>query len=99
MRMRIVAVEDGKFDKPDSVFDDGSKLSANPTNVKNLIRAYGGTDADWVGNEIELRIGELEYGGNLKETVVIKPITPPVEKKPPEPRKGAGRDADDEIPF
>jgi hypothetical protein len=45
IRAVISDVEIGKFDKPDAVFEDGSKLSINATNARELCRAYGADSA------------------------------------------------------
>jgi hypothetical protein len=64
LRMFIARVVEGKFDKPDLVFDDGTRLSLSVTNTRNLVRDYGTDAADWIGKEIELYVGETEYEGN-----------------------------------
>ena len=78
----IVDVTEGKYGRPDLEFDDGTKLSLNATNNRTLVTAYGGKSDDWLNKEIELSIGEVEYQGELQESIVIKPISPPIEKKP-----------------
>jgi hypothetical protein len=81
LRMVITSVVEGKFDKPDLVFDDGTQLSLSVTNTRILARAYGTDGADWIGKEIELNVGETEYQGKPQESILVKPISPPVEKK------------------
>jgi hypothetical protein len=82
---RIAGVREGKFGKPDLIFESGSIISLNPTNVTVLVRAYGDESNDWIANEIELSLGEVEYQGAAQETVKVRPITP--------------RDPSDSIPF
>jgi hypothetical protein len=100
---KIVAVEIGeKFDKPQANLDDGSVLTLNATNVGRLVRHYGANSDDWIGKEIELSVGEVEYNGEMKEAILVKPVSPPVEKKTPaKPKKrgNAGVDLNDEVPF
>ena len=100
--MVIESVTEGKFDKPDLTFDDGTRLSLNVTNTRILARAYGTDSADWIDKEIELNVGETEYQGKLQESILVKPISPPIEKRPPPKPKGESDkrgDLDDEIPF
>ena len=97
IRVTITDVRIGKYDKPDLTFDDGSRLSANVTNCRALSRAYG-TDSDvWVGKEVELYLGEIEYQDKMQETVLVKPVSPPLEKKSPKPKGRRGGDMDDEV--
>jgi hypothetical protein len=101
-RVVIENVTEGKFDKPDLTFDDGTRLSLNVTNTRTLARAYGTDGADWIGKEIELYLGEIPYEGKLQESILVKPISPPIEKRPPPKPKGESDkrgDLDDEIPF
>ena len=108
--MVIESIVEGKFDKPDLVFDDGTRLTLNVTNTRILARAYGTDSASWIDKEIELNVGETKYQGKPQELILIKPISPPVDKKalpsaPPAPATKAALaesqrgDMDDEIPF
>ena len=101
IRMVIESVTEGKFNKPDLTFDDGTRLSLNVTNTRTLARAYGTDGAGWIGKEIELYLGETEYEGKLQESILVKPISPPIEKRPPKPKGESDKrgDLDDEIPF
>jgi hypothetical protein len=98
VRVVIADVVEGKYDKLDATFDDGTRLSLNVTNTRILARAYGTSAADWVGKEVELYLGEVEFKDKKQEAVLVKPISPPVEKKPP-PKRKPGGDMEDEIPF
>jgi len=80
LRMKIAAIREGKFDKPDMVFESGEVLSLNATNTRILMRAYGQESADWIGKEIELTPGQIEFQGQLRDSVVVKPISPPTDK-------------------
>jgi hypothetical protein len=102
IRVVIASIVEGKFDKPDLVFDDGTRLTLNVTNTRILARAYGKDTAFWIDKEIELNVGETEYQGKLQESILVKPISPPIEKRPPPKPKGESDkrgDMDDEIPF
>ena len=101
IRMVIESVTEGKFDRPDLTFDDGTRLSLNVTNTRTLARAYGTDGAGWIGKEIELYLGETEYEGKLQESILVKPISPPIEKRRPKPKGESDKrgDLDDEIPF
>lgn len=101
---QIAAVKEGKFDKPNIVFESGDVLSLNATNNKILMRAYG-TDSDrWIGKMIQMFLGEIEYQGAPREAVLIKPISPPLkkdkaEKAADEKKPSATPGLDDEIPL
>jgi len=107
LRMVIKSVVEGKFDKPDLVFDDGTRLSISATNTRILARAYGTDTANWIDKEVELYVGETEYEGEPQESILIKPISPAVEKKRRQDgatparriRRGPANDIDDDIPF
>src|SRR5262245_5182397 len=60
---KISAIEEGKFGKPNLIFDDGTLLSLNGTNVNTLMRAFGWDSEDWIDQQIELRAGTLKYNG------------------------------------
>jgi hypothetical protein len=95
-RVKIVGVQEGRYGKPDLHFDDGTCLSCNATNGRRLAKAYGFDSDDWLGKEVELVVGEVQYQGKPQEAILITPISPPIEnKKPPKPEPGL----DDEIPF
>jgi hypothetical protein len=102
LRVVIVDVTEGKFDKPDLEFDDYTKLSVNATNNRILMAAYGWESKGWLNKEIELGLGQVPFEGELKDSILVKPISPPIKKKPPPPEsEGESNkrgDMDDEIP-
>ncbi len=102
-RAVITQVEpDGKFDKPNLRFSDGTLLSCNGTNCANLIKAYGDESDDWLNQEIELFVGQVQFNGKTQESVLVKPISPPRQKKARKRKPddfAAADDMDDEIPF
>jgi hypothetical protein len=81
IRGQIAVIKPGKYDKPDLVFETGEILGLNTTNNRALVRAYGPNSDDWVGKEIELLLGEIEYQGKMQEAVLVKPISPPIPEK------------------
>jgi hypothetical protein len=94
IRVTITDVTRGQYDKPNIDFEDGTRLSCNTTNCRALARAYGRESKDWIGKQVELTLGEVEYQGQLQESIIIKPISLRIENKaPPKP------DLDEEIPF
>jgi len=96
IRVKITEVTEGRYDKPDLHFDDGTTLSCNMTNVRALARAYGWESKHWSDKEVELAVGEIKYDGKPNEAVLITTISPPIENKaPPKPKP----DFDDEIKF
>jgi hypothetical protein len=92
----IAAVNEGKYDKPDVVFETGETLSLNATNNKTLIRAYGPKSEGWIGKEIELALGTVKFQGEPQDAVIVKPISPPIATAD---RTAKSPEMDDEIPF
>ena len=102
LRLIITDVEEGKYDRPDVSFDDGTRLGLNVTGTRTLARAWGiDTDA-WIGKEVELSVGETD---KMEEMIVVTPISPAIPREdrspPPKPskRKNDRSDMDDEVPF
>lgn len=94
IRVKVTGISEGQYDKPNLAFNDGSQLSLNATNCRTLARAYGTESDDWIGKEVELTLGEIQYQGKQQEAILVKPISPPIENKAsPKP------DLNDEIPF
>jgi hypothetical protein len=61
LHMQIAAVREGKYNKPDFVLETGDLLSCNATNVKTLMRVYGANTDGWVGKQIDLTLGTVEF--------------------------------------
>jgi hypothetical protein len=100
IRATITDVKLGQFGKLDITLDDGAKLSVNVTNAKILAGAYSSESDHWVGQVIELGVGEVEFAGKLTEMVTVKPISraiPPEKRPRPKPKKHV--DMDDQADF
>ena len=106
-REKIVDVVEGKYDKPNIKFEGGDMVSVNATNGRVLMRAFGPETKTWVGREIELYVGPLEYQGGVQDGVRIRPATAEkaesaTEQKPKQtakPKKPVREEMDDEIPL
>jgi hypothetical protein len=102
-REKIADVVEGKFDKPNIKFASGDMVSVNATNGRVLMRAFGPETSKWIGCEVELYIGQLEYQGSLQDGVRIRPITAKTaankEEPPPHTELPPTRDDDSDIPF
>jgi hypothetical protein len=102
-RVKIEGVEDGRFEKPVLVLSDGTSLTSNQTNVRTLMRVWGPNSTDWVGQEIELYIGQTTYDGRPQDSVLVKPISPPIrldERKPLKPARPMPKPPiDDDVAF
>lgn len=103
-RATIARVKIGNYDRPDAVFSDGSILSLNVNNTRMLSKCYGADSDGWVGREIELRLGKVQYQGAPTDSVVVVPISAPLtagELQVTQDRAAASDRAamDDEIPF
>jgi hypothetical protein len=108
---QIAVVKDGKYDKPNVVFESGDVLSLNATNRKTLVRAYGNESDLWIGKMIRMFLGMIEYQGSDHEAVLIEPISPPLKDGKADKADKANKankatdqkkpavDFDDEIPF
>jgi hypothetical protein len=94
IRVRITDVSEGRFDKPDLTFHDGTQLSLNATNGRVLARAYGMDSDKWLDKEVELEVGEIQYQGEPQDIILVKPISPQIENKAPPKNLDS-----DEIPF
>src|SRR4051794_25400541 len=78
LALRIAFVKEGKYDKPDMTFESGETLSLNATNTRTLVRAYGRNSDDWSGKDVELDLGQVLFEGKPRDSVIIKPISPPI---------------------
>jgi hypothetical protein len=96
-REKIADVVEGKFEKPNLVFEGGDLANVNTTNARVLMRAFGPETNGWVGREVELYVGPLEYQGGVQDGVRIRPITAETEPEPKQ--KSPGGEMDDESPF
>lgn len=95
-RKTIAGVEPGQFGKPVVTFNDSTKLSLNKTNVRALGRVWGTESDGWIGQELELQTGTLEYNGQANPAILVSPLAPTAATTGKPPRRG---DLDDEIPF
>ena len=99
LRLFTIEATEGQYGKLDLEFDDHTVLSLNVTNTRTMARTYGDDYGEWGGKEVELSVGETTFEGEPKETIILKPISPAVEKKAPKPKRARGDDMDDEMPF
>jgi hypothetical protein len=114
-QMRIAGVLQGKYEKPDLVFESGDKLGLSATNIDILAEAYGWDSNMWVGHVVELSAGKGQFSGKEVDMVLLKPISkaevegaetakePTKKKTPNKPPQlkavGGGGAMDDEIHF
>jgi hypothetical protein len=102
--VQIAVVKPGKFDKPDVVFETGQILSLSVTNDKILVRAYGPDSDDWLGKEIELTLGQIEFEKKPQDAIIVVPSSPALnetERKAAQDRLAAKNpgEMNDMIPF
>ena len=96
----IVAIGDGRYEKPVATFDDGRKLSLNGTNVSALIPVLGKNRKDWIGQRVELYVGTLRYNGNDNPAVLVRALNPsPAAARTPLKLQPLRDDMADEVPF
>jgi hypothetical protein len=72
LQLLIAGIREGQYERPNLVLESGELLSLNATNNKILIRAYGPHSEDWIGKEIELFLGEVEYQKKMQEAVSVR---------------------------
>jgi hypothetical protein len=106
LRLRIAFAREGKYDKPDLVFESGEVLSLNATNLRTLIRAYGRNSEDWAGKDLEAELGQVMFQGKPQDGVIVNLISPPIPaaqmtapKDEPATKRNGDGDMDDSIPF
>jgi hypothetical protein len=100
--VKIVGIAEGQYEKPNLTFANGTMLSVNATNGRTLMRAYGSESNDWIGKEIELSIGKTQFQGEAQDSIMMKPISPPIQIKKPKPSLVAAaleQDLNDDFPF
>ena len=51
LQERIALVKEGKYERPDIVFESGDILTLNTTNARTLIKNYGPSSDDWLGKD------------------------------------------------
>jgi hypothetical protein len=102
--LTIVSVAKGNYDKLDLTFNDGTKLSLNNTNGRAIARAWGYESDDWIDKQVELSVGLTTYKGEQQESILVKPISPPIPLsgrkglKPVKPTRKSDP-LDDDTPF
>jgi hypothetical protein len=99
-RGKIKEVTPGKFDRPVLGFADGAKLTLNTTNVKILCRTLGPDSRGWIGHIVECFAGETKFQDEVKDSVLVRPLTAPTEQQLAE--RAAAKpppEMNDQIPF
>jgi hypothetical protein len=103
---KIASVRVGDYDKLVLHLESGDRLSLNASNTKTLARAYGRDGRDWHGREIELFVGQVKFKGQMQDSILVRPISPPLpleQRRVPEPEPvdpiTVAADLNDEIPF
>jgi hypothetical protein len=97
--VQVALIKEGKFDKPDMIFETGEILSLNATNTKILVRAYGPDSEAWIGKQIDLALGQVEFQKKLQDAVIVKPISPPIATTEKAAAAAKMTEMNDEIPF
>lgn len=90
----IYKLTEGKFGKPNLLFESGRQFSLNTANNNVLIAAYGPNGQDWPGMRIKLYAGKTKFEGKEIDTVSVQPISPTL---PEAERTPLPAEADDEI--
>jgi hypothetical protein len=107
---QIAVIREGRYGKPDLIFENGEVLSLNATNNRTLMGAYGTNSDLWISKMIKMFLGAIEYQGSNHEAVLVEPISPPLKDGKTDKATKANKaakatdqkkppDFDDEIPF
>jgi len=94
---QIAEIKEGKYEKPDLVFESGDVLSLNATNTQILIRAYGTNSDYWIGKMVEMFLGKAKFNGTYNDSVLVRAISP--SSKAANADKAVDQDPSDAIPF
>ena len=86
----------GKFGRPELVFESKDRFSLNDTNLRKMHKHYGTESNAWSGVEIKLVLGEATYEDEQVDSVLLVPVSPDITK---EKRRAAKKAADDADPF
>lgn len=68
----IIDVLEGKYERPDLLFESGDKLGCNKTNLRTLEKHLGSETNGWARAEVELYVGKLEFNNEKKDSVLIR---------------------------
>ena len=104
MRGLVAWLEVGQYDKPVITFENGLRFSLNVSNVQRLMKDLGSETDDWIGETIELAIGQVKFKDGMVDSVIatVVPRAPGAAQKklsPPKPKKQSGGNLDKSIPF
>jgi hypothetical protein len=91
-----------RFDKAEITFESGNVLTLSSTNVAVLVKAFGADSDAWAKKTIELYLGQVPFKGEMTDSVLVRPVSPPVpaeERKAPPPRRSLRGDLDHEVEF
>ena len=70
-RIEFVTEEDGKYGQKLVVtFESGMRLSLNATSVGNLIRDIDTDFDNWVGREVTVRAGEVDFQNGKADAIL-----------------------------
>jgi hypothetical protein len=106
---------EGKLDATLEYVDGGrGVLSLNVTNLTALSKAWGMDTDAWLSKEVELSDDQVPFGNGYVDSVVVRPISPPIPKEKRTAAQAAAKPAksssskpaprssgpiDDEVPF
>lgn len=90
--------------KLDLVFQSGNMLGLSAHNLRVLVRALGPESDDWRGTKVRLFAGQLEFNGEMKDSVLLEIVEEEAAEEPPKKKRTSASAAstaplDDEIPF
>jgi hypothetical protein len=104
----VLRVDEGRFNRLHVTFESGRILSINGTNLKTLVGHFGRETDAWIGKQLQLSIGKVNFEGVPVDAILVTPISEPIPPDqrpkpvptPPRPmREQARSDLDDDIPF
>lgn len=71
--VKIEEIGKNKDEKPVIHFDNGRSMVCNKTNANTIAKALNSKDTDdWIGKSINLYRAEVEFGGEMVESIRVK---------------------------
>jgi hypothetical protein len=97
-------VRPGRYERPDLFLQGGRMLSLNVTNMRALASAWGTETDAWIGKEVELYVGKIQFQGQDRDSVLVRAISPAIPlseraKAPSPPKQKLSSELNDDIPF
>jgi hypothetical protein len=96
----IAKVTEGKFGKPNLLFESGRQFGLNATNRHVLVAAYGHNSDDWIDMRVELFAGiVINQKGEEQDGVRVRPVSPGLPEAERTPLPAESNEMEEDVPF